>query len=104
VKRLRYHAAAAEEAEQAAAWYFAERTALGLDFERELSVAVSLLRQSPIPSTPYPRLPKKLGVHKITFKRFPYNLVFVERDNSLLILAIAHQARRPGYWKRRLRS
>lgn len=103
MKRVRYHAAAAEDAEHAAAWYFSERPTLGLDFERELSAAVGLLLQVPIPSTTYPRLPKKLEVRKIAFKRFPYDLVFVERDNSLLIVAIAHQARRPGYWRSRLR-
>lgn len=34
--------------------------------------------------------------------RFPYGIIYQIRENELLILAIAHMHRKPGYWKDRL--
>ena len=44
-----------------------------------------------------------LQTRMVRTKRFPFLLVFVEiaRDH-MLILAVAHVRRRPGYWRRRL--
>ena len=104
MRRIAFHAAAAEEAEQAADWYSKEALVLGLDLERELGKVVDLLRHEPIPSTPYPRISSKLGVRRLILKRFPFDLVFVEREESVVIVALAHHARRPGYWRARLRA
>ena len=48
---LRIHAAAAEEAAQAAAWYENERPGLGADFERTIDAALDLLEQELVPLT-----------------------------------------------------
>jgi hypothetical protein len=38
----------------------------------------------------------------VNVRRFPYILVFVrESSDRLLVLALAHAKRHPGYWKRR---
>ena len=79
MRSVRFHPAAGEEAEAAADWYFAERPGLGFDFEAELRAAIALLRQRDIPSTPYPGMPQRLHVRRLLFKRFPFDLVFVER-------------------------
>lgn len=97
---VRFHPAAGEEAEEASTWYFSERPALGLDFERELNAAIKLLREKPIPSTIHP-VAGRLEAKRIFLERFPYDLVFVERNDTIVVLAVAHQSRRPGYWKRR---
>lgn len=104
MRRVWYHAAAGEEAERAADWYTNEQLALGLDFEQELAIAVSLLRREPTPSVPYPRIAAKYGVRRLILKRFPYDLVFVEREQGIMIVALAHHARKPGYWRGRLRA
>jgi len=33
--------------------------------------------------------------------RLPYALVYEVRDDAILILAIAHQSKRPYYWRGR---
>lgn len=104
MRRVRYHAAAGEEAERAAEWYTNEAPRLGLDFERDLAIAVDLLRHEPTPAVPYPGAPSEYGVKRLILKRFPYDLVFVERDHGIIIVALAHHARRPGYWRGRLRK
>jgi hypothetical protein len=35
-------------------------------------------------------------------RRFPFAIVYREKQDAIQILAIAHGHRRPKYWKRRL--
>jgi hypothetical protein len=38
-------------------------------------------------------------------RKFPYGVIYTQEDNdSILILAIMHCSREPGYWKSRLKS
>lgn len=104
MRQVRFHPAAAEEAEEAAAWYESEMPGLGEGFVKELTAAIALLRKNPVPSVPIPHPSKRLGARRLLLGRFPYDVVFVERGDSTVIVAVAHQRRRPGYWKARLRA
>lgn len=104
MNRVRYHPAAAEEAEEAAAWYAGERLQLGEDFAKELSTAIAQLRQEPISCVRHPYAAPRLKAKRVLLHRFPYDVVVVERDETVLIVAVAHHSRRPGYWKHRLRT
>jgi hypothetical protein len=33
---------------------------------------------------------------------FPYSVIFQEKGEAILIIAVAHAKRRPGYWKARV--
>ena len=59
----------------------------------EVSAGVGRLPQFPRTSATYSKL-----------ARFPYLLIFHERpdDEEVDIVAIAHERRRPGYWRDRL--
>lgn len=35
--------------------------------------------------------------------RFPFSVIYRHTDTELTIYAVAHQKRKPGYWKNRLR-
>jgi plasmid stabilization system protein ParE len=48
------------------------------------------------------RLPADLTVRRRAVTRFPYHVVHLEMTAQIRILAIAHDRRRPGYWKDRL--
>jgi hypothetical protein len=54
----------------------------------------------------YPEIAPEIdyGVRAKALRRFPYSLMYVIDDRELLIVAIAHQSRRPGYWADRLDS
>lgn len=43
-----------------------------------------------------------LGTRLCRFKRFPYGLVYQQRHDYILIVAVIHLKRKPGYWKNRL--
>jgi hypothetical protein len=52
---------------------------------------------------PVPNLSSDLGVRRTPLARFPFWIVFVEDDNQVVIVAYAHERRRPGYWAKRVR-
>ena len=101
---IRIHPEAAEEAERVTAWYENERPGLGRDFEAALDAALDLLECSPIPSVPAPGVAGQRGVRRLILKRFPYDVVFVERDEHVWVIAFAHHSRRPAFWRDRLRT
>jgi toxin ParE1/3/4 len=63
-----------------------------LRFER----AVELLRSHPDIGTPVSQ-----RLRSLPLRRFPYTLIYEHHGDSLRILAVAHQRRRPRYWARR---
>jgi toxin ParE1/3/4 len=47
--------------------------------------------------------PKRFPVYKAKYRyrllsRFPYRVIYQERDEDIEILAVAHTSRRPDYW------
>jgi hypothetical protein len=101
---LRIHEAAAEEAAEAAAWYERERPGLGADFEKALNAALDMLEQDVVPLTSVPGAAGARGVKRLLLRRFPYVIVVHQRDTETVVVAVAHQARRPGYWRDRIQS
>ena len=100
--RLRVDARAAEELAEAARWYENESEGLGVKFLDAFEHALEILREDPTPLSVIPGDASKLGAKRLLLHRFPFSLVVVERKNETVVVAIAHHARRPGYWTDRL--
>jgi plasmid stabilization system protein ParE len=92
----RYLPAAREELIEAAAFY--ERAAVGLgdDFLDDVERAIETLQEHPRIGSPAGRRFRKLHI-----RRFPFNLIYADRTDEIVIVAVAHQRKRPGYWRRR---
>ena len=90
------HSAALEEIIAAVLFYEARMPGLGNDFSQELQLAFKAISNNPNPCV---RIGKQL--RKKTLKRFPYTIIFKAEEVHIRILAVAHQKRRPGYWKDR---
>jgi len=103
MRQLRILAAAAEEAAEAAAWYESERPGLGADFQRALEAALDVLEAEVIPLVAVPGVAGSRGVKRLLLSRFPYAVVVRESASESIVIAFAHTARRPGYWRGRLR-
>lgn len=104
MRALRIHEAAADEAAEAAAWYEKERPGLGSEFERAIDAALDLLEEEIVPLASMPGAAGGRGVKRLILRRFPCSVVVHERDTEILVIAFAHHARRPGYWRDRLRA
>jgi toxin ParE1/3/4 len=104
MRSLRIHEAAADEAAEAAAWYEKERPGLGAEFDRAVDSALDLLEEEVVPLVSMPGEAGRRGVKRLILRRFPYSVIVCERDGEILVIAFAHHARRPGYWRDRLRG
>jgi hypothetical protein len=43
-----------------------------------------------------------LGVRAKVLVRFPYSVMYVVESDTLFIVAVAHQSKRPAYWADRI--
>ena len=92
---------AAEEAVEAAAWYEQERPGLGIEFDHAVNAALDLLEDEIIPLTNLPGTAGDRGAKRLVLRRFPYDIVVQESSLEIIVVAIAHHSRRPGYWRNR---
>jgi len=42
------------------------------------------------------------GIRRVLLQRFPFAVVYQVEPELILIVAVAHQRRRPGYWRDRI--
>jgi hypothetical protein len=99
---LRSHPEADSEAESAALWYEDRQAGLGRDFLAELDRAFTLISESPGIWPLWPGLPESLGIRRFPLSRFPYGIAYDFTEAGVIVYAVAHLARRPGYWKDRM--
>ena len=101
MRPVRIHEAASQEAIEAATWYEHKRPGLGAEFQRALDLALDLLEEDIVPLLPVPSSAHARGVKRLILKRFPFDIVVVERRTEIFVIAFAHHARHPGYWRQR---
>lgn len=79
---------ASQDTEEAARWYEAQRTGLGVEFILETDIAIERIQENP-------KLYRQSyrGVRRMLLHRFPYAIYFVTNDIETRILAVLHQAR-----------
>ena len=41
------------------------------------------------------------GKRRLVMRHFPYSIIYVIAIEEIHVLAVAHQSRRPGYWRNR---
>ena len=93
-----FHPEARSEYREAAEFYETSRPGLGALFSLEIEATIERILESP----------KRWRVIEQDVRRclshtFPYGILYtIEADDSVLILAVMHLHRRPGYWRRRL--
>lgn len=82
------------EAEEAAYWYRAQG---GNEASESFSQEVARIARL---AGAHPELgsPGRHRTRRLYLKRFPYTLIYRLQSDSVRIIAVAHQSRRPGYW------
>jgi toxin ParE1/3/4 len=101
-KPVRVDPDAAEDIAAGIDWYEGRRPGLGAEFLDEVSAAMTSLREPGPECGPVQRIAPELGVRRKLVKRFPYLIIFIEFEDAVRVIAVAHAARRPGYWRRRV--
>lgn len=98
---VRFSAEAASELDAAAAWYDEQQQGLGEAFVDALDAVLAHLADWPGAGALVSGLAGGLDVRRVPVRRFPYHLAYVVLEDHLRVLAVAHDRRRPGYWKPR---
>ena len=95
--KIIYEPVAYEELREAIVWYLAEagqRQAEALS--RDIDARLALLMQHPQLGTP-----GASNMRRMPLRVFPYTLHYRVEGAIIRIFAVAHQKRRPGYWRNR---
>ena len=78
-------------------WYHERGPHIAEAFEREVEHAIAALYEFP------DRWPVYIGKwRRILLRRFPFGIVYGVMGNQIVIVAIMHTKRKPGYWKDRM--
>ncbi len=80
------------------AFYEAAQPGLGKRFSSSVEKTVSL-----VVAFPHVGSPSVSGTRRAVIKGFPFWLIYKPLENDrIIIFAIAHQSRQPGYWVNRV--
>lgn len=89
--------AAQRELDEAIDFYNRERAGLGDEFLTEVLAGLERIAEHPAAWHGYSKRTRRCQT-----RRFPYGIVYVISARAILVVAIAHLHRKPGYWKNRL--
>lgn len=93
---IRFDPAAQRELNEAAEFYDAEDAGLGDAFLDAVDRAFKQIRAFP-ESSPISLDSLRMKV----LSAFPFSVIYWVTDDAIVVLAVAHHGRRPGYWRGR---
>jgi toxin ParE2 len=97
VRSVEFHPDAEAELVSAARYFESHVEHLGLDFVAAVRRAYERVLKFPDSGRPFGR-----RLRRTLIQGFPYGLVYRVEPSRILIVAVAHLHRRPGYWRSRL--
>ena len=95
--KAEFHTEAEEEFIEASQFYNLRVPGLGDRFISEVEGTLVLLVDKP-------RIGQRMDevFRRVVVDKFPYSLIYSIEPEKIWILAVAHQRRRPGYWRNRV--
>ena len=89
--------AAQSELDEAINWYAKQVPRLGDSFLVEFLRTIQLIERHPTGWHPL-----SSQTRRCRLRRFPYGVICSQDEQGILIVAVAHLHRRPGYWQCRV--
>ena len=86
--------AAKIELTEAAVHYQPEEPGLEKSFVQKVEAAADRIVLDPLLAREFDP-----PYRKVITERFPYQLIYYIEDDTVWIVSVMHQSRRPGYWK-----
>jgi toxin ParE2 len=90
---IRFLSLADQEVDDAVRWYEEQREGLSRTFLDELDRAVRLVKAYPLTATQI-----EPEIRRFLFAHFPYSLIYGIDQETIVVIAVAHQHREPRYW------
>jgi hypothetical protein len=85
------------ELDEAVIFYNSEQPGLGADFIVEFVNTLDRIKAYPKAWNPFTQ-----NTRRCQLRRFPYGIVYQIFETEILVVAISHLHREPGYWQERL--
>lgn len=98
---LLVRAAARLEIEEATEWYESREPDLGVAFVEAVAALFGRIERTPQQFAP---INTREPYRRALVARFPYHVFFEVFDDSVVVIAVAYESRRPGYWRSRHRA
>jgi toxin ParE1/3/4 len=70
-------------------------------FKNAVEHALTAISADPLRYPPSRDVPQ---AQRIRLVRFPFSIIYIDRPDSVWVVAVAHGSRRPGYWLARLKE
>ena len=83
---------------EAAKFYEAQASGLGTEYISEVEHAVKAIAESP---TTWLIIEGELRRRLV--RRFPFGILYRIEPDAIIIIAVSHLRRKPGYWKKRMK-
>lgn len=93
------HEDAAADLEAAIDWYDSEGPGTGRQLEDEVDAAMDRIAEFPLAWPPWRSDPRFRFIRVL---RFPYHLPYYVDGERAIVMAVAHDKRRRGYWEDRV--
>ena len=87
------------ELDEAYEWYALQADGLGERFLAEVVHSFGLIQQYPTAWHPL-----STNTRRCRLKRFPYGVIYAVEAQDVIVIAVAHLHRKPGYWTTRFSS
>jgi toxin ParE2 len=95
--KIRLLDVARQELDEAVDYYNTESPGLGEQFLLEALAAFERIKQFLQAWHPYTE-----NTRRCQTRRFPYGITYQALESEILVIAIAHMHRQPGYWRDRM--
>ena len=100
---LRLHPEATTELLSAAEWYERQQLGLGSVFSSAVFRALDTIEASPDTWSEWPGVHHTPPIRRFLLPDFPFAVPYVVLEDGVVVLAVTHVRRRPGYWLKRAR-
>jgi toxin ParE1/3/4 len=97
VKRARFVAPAREEFLAEVAYYNQVQPGQGARFAAAVEEATARALAFPLAGSP-----SHHNIRRVVLKTFPFSVAYRPDADGIVVFAIAHHSRRPGYWRSRV--
>ena len=99
--RPKFLAEAETDLLEAALWYEDRRENLGLEFHEAIIETCQEIGRNPARFPAYECAPQGKDVRRAIVNRFPYVVIFEDRQDGPVIIAVAHSSRDSRFWLNR---
>lgn len=96
---FRFLKSAQTEMREATKFYDQQAVGLGIDFINDVEHTIERIRRHPLSG-----VEKDSNIRFSLLLRFPFSIIYSVDLVTIVIIAVGHQRRLPGYWQQRIKS